>query len=94
MLLRPARLAFRPKTAPSRRCLATTQRLYADDPSKGSVHSNPGTATGGANESRIPHVSEEQAAIDKIMGEVPPQTDEQSTPIQEVKEQYKCASKY
>ena len=37
----------------------------------------------GANESQLPHVTEEAAATDKIMGETPPDID-QGTPVQEV----------
>ena len=37
----------------------------------------------GANESQLPHVSEEAAAMDKITGDTPPDI-EQGTPVQEV----------
>lgn len=47
----------------------------------------------GANESQLGHVTEEQAAMDKIMGDVPPQTEEQSTPIQEILSRDKEAQK-
>lgn len=32
-----------------------------------------------------PHVSEEQAAMDKTMGETPPDIEGQGTPVQEVR---------
>lgn len=38
----------------------------------------------GPNQEQLPHVSEEAAATDKIMGEQPPQVEEQGTPVAEV----------
>jgi len=38
----------------------------------------------GPNMEQLPHVSEEQAALDKIMGETAPQIEEQGTPVQDV----------
>jgi hypothetical protein len=88
-LLVPRRLTLRTKPLATRRsAIKATYRFATDDAVKGPVQENPGAVPSGASESHLPHVTEEQAALDKVMGEVPPQTEEQSTPIQEVRRQF------
>jgi hypothetical protein len=53
------------------------QRAASDNASSKDVPAS------GANESRLPHVTEEAAAIDKITGGTPPDI-QQGTPVQEV----------
>lgn len=55
-------------------------RLAAGDPVK-FTQMPPGAK--GPNEDQLPHVSEEQAAMDKVTGATPPDI-EQGTPVQEV----------
>ncbi|KAJ9499141.1 hypothetical protein LTR99_005236 [Exophiala xenobiotica] len=86
----PARsVAFRSKPSASQKPffptpLAIQQRPASDDAStkKPAVTQvAPGTKVG--NEDQIPHVSEEQAALDKTMGNTPPDIS-QGTPVQEI----------
>ena len=83
-LFTPQKLAFRTRSLIPQKRIAPTQRFYADDATKEPVQTNPNTTPAGANESQAPHVTEEQAAMDKIMGEEPPQIEEQGTPVQDV----------
>lgn len=84
-LLTTRRLAFQTiPIVPQKRLLPLHTRLASDVVSKDPVQSNPGEQPSGANESQIPHVSEEQAAMDKIMGDEPVEIEERGTPVQEV----------
>ena len=84
-LLAPRRLAFRTTPlVPQKRLSPLQSRLASDDALKDPVQENPGEQPSGANESQIPHVSEEQAAMDKIMGDQPVEIEERGTPVQEV----------
>jgi len=71
----------------------STPSRYQSDPIKGPAQAEPGKQTSGANESQLPHVTEEQAAMDEIMGETPPQTDDQSTPVAEILQRDQDAQK-
>ena len=76
----PIRLR-RPTYRP-RQCLHTTSSKYitADEkPLPQSDGEGPGP-----NQSQLPHVSEEAAAIGKVTGEGGPEIEEQGTPVQEV----------
>ncbi len=85
LLSAPRKLAFRTTpVVPQKRLAPIQSRLASDDASKISTQTNPGEQLGGSHETRLPHVTEEQAALDKIMGEEPPQIEEQGTPVQEV----------
>jgi hypothetical protein len=78
-------LAFRTTpTVPQKRLAVPSTRLASNDASKGPVQSNPGGAATGASESRLPHVTEEQAELDKVMGQEPPEIEERGTPVSEV----------
>ena len=61
------------------------QRFASNDASKKQpATTEVGSNFKGATQDPMPHVSEEQAAIDKITGETPPDI-EQGTPVQEVR---------
>lgn len=96
-LLLPQRLVFRTnQLIPRKRIAPVQRRLATDDASKLSTQSNPGEKPAGANETRLPHVTEEQAELDKIMGEQPPEIEERGTPVQEVSfllQENNCSSK-
>lgn len=81
-LVRPMReAAFRPQTLTFRsRIITTTQSRFASNDQK--VSQVP-AGSKGPNEDQLPHVSEEQAAMDKSMGNTPPDIS-QGTPVQEV----------
>lgn len=68
----------RPIVPQKRAALRLQQRFGSDDATKA-----PGTK--GPNMENAPHVSEEQAAMDKTMGETPPDIEGQGTPVQEVR---------
>jgi hypothetical protein len=86
MIAAPSRLAFRTRPlVPSKRISPFQSRLASDDTIKRPFQANPGGQPSGANESKLPHVTEEQAAMDKVMGEEPPQIEEQGTPVQDVR---------
>lgn len=80
-ILTPRSVAFRTRPViPQKRLAPGVTHRFASDAAKDPQ----GTATPkGPNEDQLPHVSEEQAAIDKSMGATPPDL-EQGTPIQEV----------
>lgn len=81
-LFRPVReIAFRARPQVSRRklCPITQTRFASDDQKISDVPAG----TKGPNEDQLPHVSEEQAAMDKSMGNTPPDID-QGTPVKEV----------
>lgn len=75
-------VVFRPKPSlPRNKFRPVSCRRYAsDDASKGSAEPR----VKGPNMDQLPHVTEEQAALDKVMGENPPEIDEQGTPVSEV----------
>ena len=73
-------IAFRTRrVVPQKRAAPSLQQRFAsDDATKA-----PGSE--GPNMNNAPHVSEEQAAMDKTMGETPPDIEGQGTPVQEVR---------
>jgi hypothetical protein len=84
-LLVHKRLAYRTTpTVPQKRLAVPLSRLASNDASTGSVQSNSGQPQTGASESRLPHVTEEQAELDKVMGQEPPEIEERGTPVSEV----------
>ena len=79
------RIAYRSTPiVPQKRLLPIQYRLASDDASKAANQSNPGEVGTDVKENHIPHVSEEQAALDKVMGQQPPEIEERGTPVQEV----------
>lgn len=81
-LIRPARelsIRTRPQVL-KRKLLPLAQNRYASDQPR--VSQVP-EGTKGPNEDQLPHVSEEQAAMDKIMGDTPPDIT-QGTPVKDV----------
>ena len=83
-LLAPRRLAFRTTpVVPQKRIALLQSRFASGDGLQDPVQERPGEQPSGANESQIPHVSEEQAAMDKIMGDQPVEIEERGTPVQE-----------
>ena len=84
-LLAPRRIAFRTKCIPSSKRFSRPQPRFASNDASGPpIQENPGEPPSGANESQLPHVSEEQAAMDKITGEEPVEVDQHGTPVQEI----------
>lgn len=84
-LLAPRRIAFRTKCiASSKRFSRPQPRFASNDASGPPIQENPGEPPSGANESQLPHVSEEQAAMDKITGEEPVEIDQHGTPVQDI----------
>lgn len=81
-LVRPVReIAYRIRPQISKPQLAPiTQRRFASDEQKTSPLPD---GEHGANESQLPHVTEEQAAMDESMGNTPPDIS-QGTPVQDV----------
>jgi hypothetical protein len=81
-LFRPVReVAFRARPQVSKRKLyPIVQTRFASDDQK--ISEVP-SGTKGPNEDQLPHVSEEQAAMDKSMGNTPPDIS-QGTPVKEV----------
>jgi small subunit ribosomal protein S7 len=78
-------VAFRPKPVVPQKRIAPgpaffQQHRAASDDATSKYDSN---EVRGANESQLPHVTEEAAAIDKVTGNTPPDI-EQGTPVQEV----------
>lgn len=75
-------IAYRARPQALKRKIAplTQTRFASNDPVKTS-QLPPGSK--GPNENQLPHVSEEQAAMDKITGGTPPDVD-QGTPVQKV----------
>lgn len=73
-------IAFRPRrVVPQKRAAPSLQQRFAsDDATKAPEPQGP-------NMNNAPHVSEEQAAMDKTMGETPPDIEGQGTPVQEVR---------
>lgn len=82
-LIRPVReVAFRPRPQVlKRKIVPITQTRFASGDQK--VTPVPPGQEAGANEGQLPHVSEEQAEMDKTMGETPPDIG-QGTPVQDV----------
>lgn len=79
-------VAFRTKPLVTQKRLAPSlaqRRKASDDATKKSATTPVDPDFKGPNMDPLPHVSEEQAAIDKITGETPPDVD-QGTPVQEV----------
>ncbi|KIV98059.1 hypothetical protein PV10_01750 [Exophiala mesophila] len=89
-------VAYRTKSSiPQKRFAQSTsqQRFASDDASKKQpATTEVGSNFKGATQNPMPHVSEEQAAIDKITGETPPDI-EQGTPVQEILARDKEAQK-
>ncbi|EXJ89075.1 hypothetical protein A1O3_02139 [Capronia epimyces CBS 606.96] len=88
-------LAFRPKsTIPQKRfaptLLAHPVRAASDDATKKPATTPTSPDIKGPNMDPLPHVTEEQAALDKTMGKTPPDL-EQGTPVQEILERDKDA---
>jgi hypothetical protein len=75
--LRSIALRTRPYVPQKRAAQSLQQRFASDDATKA-------PETKGPNMDNAPHVSEEQAAMDKTMGETPPDIEGQGTPVQEV----------
>ncbi|KAK6377054.1 hypothetical protein LTR64_000433 [Lithohypha guttulata] len=90
-LVRPvSEIAYRIRPQISKPQLALiTQRRFASDEQKTSPLPD---GEHGANESQLPHVTEEQAAMDKSMGNTPPDIS-QGTPVQEMLSRDKDAQK-
>ena len=88
-LLLPRRLPVRaaPRSL-TQNPIAVQSRYASNDSPAGRMQEKAEDTPSGGNESKLGHVTEEQAEMDKIMGEVPPQTDEQSTPLQDVRIQF------
>lgn len=83
VFFRPVReVAFRARPQISKRklCPIVQTRFVSDDQKISEVPAG----TKGPNEDQLPHVSEEQAAMDKSMGNTPPDI-EQGTPVKEVR---------
>lgn len=81
-MLRPAReVTFRIRPQVSKRKLLplVRTRLASNDSKPAAVP----PSTKGPDEDQLPHVSQEQAELDKSMGKTPPDL-EQGTPIQDV----------
>ena len=82
---RPVAFRTRP-SIPQKRFFPGTpqQRAASDDAAKKSATTPEEEARfKGPNQDQLPHVTEEQAAMDKTMGETPPDVG-QGTPVQEV----------
>ena len=75
-------LRLRPPNYRSRQCFHTTSSKYITADEKPLPQS--GGEGPGPNQSQLPHVSEEAAAIGKVTGEGGPEIEEQGTPVQEV----------
>jgi hypothetical protein len=73
-------IAFRTRPiVPRKRAAPSLQSRFAsDDPTKA-------PETKGPNMDNASHVTEEQAALDKTMGETPPDIEGHGTPVQEVR---------
>lgn len=81
-LLRPIReVVYRSRPQILKRKLAPAVQIRYNSNEQKTTPVPPGAK--GPNEDQLPHVTEEQAAIDKTMGNTPPDI-EQGTPIQEV----------
>ncbi|KPI34703.1 uncharacterized protein AB675_9444 [Cyphellophora attinorum] len=66
----------------------------AEGPGLGRMQEKAAETPHGANESQLPHVTEEQAAMDKIMGEpASPQAEDHGSPIQDILKRDKDAQK-
>ena len=77
--LRTLTFRTRPLVPRKRLAQAAVPRYASND-----VNDDPASSTSkGPNEDQLPHVSEEQAAIDKSMGNTPPDLD-RGTPVKEV----------
>lgn len=77
-------LAYRPKSAiPAQRLAQVAPQRSASDNASKQIPEG----TTGPNMDQLPHVSEEQAETDKIMGDTPPDIS-QGTPVKEVILQY------
>lgn len=77
--VRPATFRTRPVVPQKRLAPVISPRFASNDTKEPRYPGNPQ----GPNQDQLPHVSEEQAAIDKSMGDTPPDL-EQGTPVQEV----------
>lgn len=76
--LRSVAYRTRPVVPQKRTAQSLQQRFASDDATKASEVKGP-------NMDQAPHVSEEQAAMDKTMGDTPPDIEGQGTPVQEVR---------
>ncbi|KAJ9631205.1 uncharacterized protein PV06_03998 [Exophiala oligosperma] len=79
-------VTLRPKTSAPPKSFARAalqRRTASDDASKKPATTPVGPDTQGPTVDQLPHVTEEQAALDKSMGENPPDI-EQGTPVQEI----------
>ena len=92
-------VAFRTKpVVPQKRFAPLPQSRFVSDDAPGDLVQQPPPGKGeqegdalGADQSQNLHVSEEQAAMDKITGDTPPDL-ERGTPLPEVRQSY-CSSK-
>lgn len=73
-------IVFRTRpVVPQKRAAQSLQQRFASDDATTAPEPR------GPNMDNAPHVSEEQAAMDKTMGETPPDIEGQGTPVQEVR---------
>jgi small subunit ribosomal protein S7 len=84
-ILAPRRLAFRTTPiVPRKRFLQPSIRFASNGDSKDKIQPNLDPSPGDGSEKEIPHVTEEQAALDKVLGNEPPEVEERGTSVQEV----------
>ena len=80
LMLSTRSIAFRIRpVVPQKRAASSLQARFASD------DATKAPETKGPNMDNAPHVTEEQAALDKAMGETPPDIEGQGTPVQEVR---------